>query len=242
MKSRFTRILVATTFMFFSFAHADEAVTIDNTVTPENLMGKAEVNLVASYPHLKQYLFEEKDTLIRFGFGVSPLQIMKQKAAVGLSIFQVHLMTKRLDWEMFNGSFGMTISGEALSKMYSFNFRSFPKWRISDGFSVGFLVGYEFVSFPEVKAQLRNPTTAHATFVEPMSARGLIYGVGASQIMHTGKDDQLIRINEIVYKQNYSVLSSLYGWEYVYSDNALNTDTSPIESGYVFMLELSFLY
>ncbi len=204
--------------------------------------GKREVNLIESYPHLKQYLFKETDTEIRFGFGLSPLQVMKQKAAIGLSIFQVHVMTRNWDWEVFNATFGSTVSGDALSKMYSFHFRSFPKWRISESFSIGLLMGYELVSFPDVKARLRNPTTNKATFEEPMSARGLIYGAGASQLMKVGKSDQLVRISEVLYKQNYDIKSSLYGWDYVFTDNALNTDATAIEPGYVFLLEVSFLY
>lgn len=203
---------------------------------------KGEVDLMAINPHLKRYLFQEKETEIHFGFGITPLQIMKQSAAVGLSIFQVHLVKPQFDWEIFNVTFGTTISSDPYSKMVSFSFRTFPKWRISENLSAGVIVGYEVVSFPDVKFRLRNTTTSLATFEEPLSVTGLIYGLGASQAMRVGEKEQIIRITEIVYRQNYNVRSKQAGWEYVYLNGDLNNDPTPILPGYVFSIEISFLY
>lgn len=102
------------------------------------------------------------------------------------------------------------------------------------------MIGFEYVRFPEVKA--RQYRGNYFTPEEPLSSRGLIYGACASQTFKT-KGDSLIRLNQLVYKQTYDVArTSNPGWNYYYSDNALNQDPSPIAAGVVIALEISFLY
>src|SRR3989344_5176139 len=73
--------------------------------------------IISEYPHLKKYLYSEHDSSFRFGFGLTPIRIMKSKAGFALNIFQIHFQSGWLDWEVFNASFGTTISGEPTSKV-----------------------------------------------------------------------------------------------------------------------------
>ena len=201
---------------------------------------KPDEDITQKFPHLNQYLFRETDTKIRFGFGIAPIEILKRRVAVSLSILQIHYITPTIDWELLNGSYGSTISGEANTKVNSFAFRTVPKLRLTETFSLGPMIGYEYVRFPDVKA--RQYRGNYFTPEEPLSSRGLIYGGCASQIIKT-KGNSLIRLNQLVYKQTYDVSkTSNQGWSYYYSDNALNLDPSPIAAGIVFALEVSFLY
>ncbi|MBC7385293.1 MAG: hypothetical protein H7301_03900 [Cryobacterium sp.] len=232
MKLRIFAVLI-----LFSVISTSVAAT-DPSPEPSH---SAITDIIATYPHLDQYLFKESDTKVRFGFGVSPFHVVKSKAGFSLSLFQVHYTTPTMDWEVFNADFGTTLSGDAFAKTNTFHFRTFPKWRITPKFSVGPLLGFEFLSFPEVKAQITR--AGYATLEQPLSARGWVYGVGASQVFNMGEQTRAMRINEVVYKQNYNIHQpSAKGWEYLYSNSALNRDSSIIEPGMVFAIEISFLY
>ena len=54
-------------------------------------MGRAdEGSIVQDYPNLKKYIYEEPDSHVRIGFGLSPFGIMRSQLSVGASLFQFH--------------------------------------------------------------------------------------------------------------------------------------------------------
>lgn len=191
-----------------------------------------------TYPHLAKHLFEEPDTGIHFGFGVTPVRLLKNKAGLAVSIFQLHWMSSLIDWELFNASYGTTLAGDPFSKVNTFTFRTSPKFRVSNTISIGPVVGLEFVSFPEVRARLGRD--GRFTPFEPFSAKGLIYGVMASQNFSLGRT--ILKLNQVVYRQTYDPAGTFKGWGYFFEDNALNDDTSPIGPGVSILLEVSLLF
>lgn len=200
---------------------------------------QARADFLDDYPNLKSHIFREPETPIHFGFGAAPVRIMKNKAGVAVSIFQVHLNQRWLDWELFNATMGFSISSEDESRVNSFTFRTTPKFKITDGMSVGPLLGYEFVSFPDVNARLLSD--GRASPFEPYSSRGLIFGAAVSQTFDIGQKYKL-KLHQIVYKQTYSTSGTYDGWEYNYENNDYNLDATPLSPGPVFLLEFSLLY
>jgi hypothetical protein len=197
-------------------------------------------DITDEYPHLKQYVYAEDETPIHFGFGLSPLRIMKNSAGVALSVFQVHYTSSWLDWEIFNASFGTSFSGDATSKVNSYTFHMVPKLRLSEAVSIGILGGYEFVNFSDVTARLYKGNDF--TPEEPFSSGGVIYGLALSETYPIGKKGLLLKIQQLAYKQNYKTAGTSRGWNYDFTDNLLDEDASSISPGYVFRLEFSLLY
>jgi hypothetical protein len=200
----------------------------------------AHATFAEDFPSLSKYVFEQSASKIFFGGGLTPISVMNQKPDIALSIFQAHWITDYLDFELFNGMIGFSYLSSANSySLTHFTFRTVPKFRLTHNISVGPLVGIEFVSFPGVTG-----ITAKGGFVTPnqsFSTSGLIYGAVVSETFPIGKQ-YMLKINQTAYKQNYSTVSSSYGWQYVYDNTGLNADQSPIAPGMVFQLEFSFLY
>src|SRR5687768_15856049 len=90
----------------------------------------ARADFTEEYPDLKKYKYEEPDTGVFLGFGLSPLTILNAKAGLALSFFQVHGVSEYLDIELFNAAYGQTLSSEAASTIRHFTFRTSPKFRI----------------------------------------------------------------------------------------------------------------
>jgi hypothetical protein len=196
--------------------------------------------ILEEHPALEKFLFRESDSNLYFGFGVSPLSIIKNKAGYGVSIFQLHLIRGNLDWELFSASYAATISDQAETRLRAFTFRSAPKLRVFGTFSVGPVGGIEFVNFPDVQSRIRKDTLS--TQPEAFSSRGLIYGFAFSENFKMGKSTS-VKASQLIYRQNYSVTDSDQpGWEYFYESNALNRDKGPISPGWVFVLEFSLLH
>lgn len=200
----------------------------------------AEDSFAKEYPKLQNYTFDEPKSNVRIGFGISPFGIMRDQMSFSANLFQFHWVTPWLDWEVFSVSFAMTLGGDDTSKSRDFVFRTVPKYRINDTFSMGPLLGYEFVSFPDLQSQIYNGTLA--TPQESFSSRGFVYGGVLSETFPLTQDLSF-KMNQVVYRQTYSTTNAPdNGWVYKYANSALNQNQGPINPGTVFLLEFSILY
>lgn len=197
------------------------------------------------FPHLKQHLFSEPDTHLRLGVGVSPVQIMKNQEGLSANLLEIHWTKDWLDWELFTVSYGRTLSSEPTSQINAFTFRTIPKYRVSKVLSIGPLVGFQLISFPNVTAKLKKTMLDHSTpsspEFEPLSVRGVIFGAAASETFDFGTH-YVLKVSQIVYKQDYDPTGTKNGWTYYFSDDALNSSTDLISPGMVFLFEVSVLY
>ena len=202
---------------------------------------EAQATILTDYPNLERLIYKEPDTHIRMGFGVSPLRIMKSKAGLAINIFQIHWAYRNLDWEIFSASFGTTLSSDPNTKVNAFTFRTVPKYKVNEMFSIGPVVGLEYVSFPDVQARIGKDNWY--TPVEPYSSRGLIYGIDFSESVPFNSKFTL-KLNQMIYKQTYSTVGTRDGWTYLYqgSSSGLNDDPGPISPGIVFLMEFNLLY
>lgn len=200
----------------------------------------SDASIVEQYPKLQNYIFEEPSSKIQIGFGLSPFGIIRDQYSLSASLFQVHWTTPWLDWEIFNVSFAMTLNSDETSKSRQFVFRTSPKYRLGRTFSIGPVLGYEFVTFPGLDSVISNGTLA--TPPQPFSSRGLIYGGAISETFALNKTLNL-KLNQVVYKETYSTTNAPEnGWVYRYNTPGLNKDQSSIAAGTVFLLEFSVLY
>lgn len=198
-------------------------------------------SIVEQHPSLKSFLFVEPKSSLYFGFGLNPVTVMKSRVGGSLSFFQLHYIKHRLDFEVFNASFGAAVSKDSSANSSQFLFRTAPKIRIFPGFSVGPMVGLEYISFASIDARL-----TRARFFspfEPFSTHGFVLGAMASQLVALG-NDRFLRINEVAYQQHYSVTKAGAGWEYEFRSPSLQADAERtlIKPGNVFALEFSLLF
>lgn len=198
-------------------------------------------SLIEQHPSLKSFLFVEPKSNIYFGFGVNPVTVMKSRVGGSLSFFQLHYIKHRLDFEVFNASFGTAVSKDSSANSTQFLFRTSPKFRIFPGFSVGPMIGFEYISFASIDARL-----TRARFFspfEPFSTHGFVLGAMASQLVTLG-NDHFLRINEVAYQQHYSVTNAGAGWDYEFRSPSLQADSERtlIKPGNVFVLEFSLLF
>lgn len=196
-------------------------------------------DFVERYPSLGKFRFKEPAPNIYFGFGLAPLEIVNSKTAISFSFFQVHWFNRWVDWEVFNASFGMTFAGDSTSNIRKFAFRSVPKFRVNPMFSFGPVIGYEFISFPEVDVRLEKES--QFTPIDSFSSRGLIYG-GAVSENFKFRDRYVIKATQFAYKQTYSTSHSQEGWNYVFLDANQNQRSAPVSAGWVYGIEFSFLF
>lgn len=192
------------------------------------------------FPHMKKDLYEEPDNNLRFGFGLIPVQFMKNKAGVGVNIFQMHWMTRYIDWEVLGVSYSATVSGEPVSQINLFTFKTAPKLKITENISIGPIFGLEFVSFPLIKARLYKDVLF--TPEEAFSTRGPLFGIVLSESFKLGKK-HMVKVNQMAYRQNYKTDGTNSGWKYYYtSDESLNKSQKPISPGIVFLMDVSFIF
>ena len=232
----------------FTLSHlalgAETKATLPNSppvsTAVSTMPGSASLSIVDEIPTLQKYIYSEPESKIAFGFGISPLAIIKNRVGFTANIFQIHLVTKSWDWEIFSASFGNTISDSTGTNVRTYTFRSIPKFRITNTLSFGPIVGLEFVNFPDVSAELFKGNLF--TKPNPFSAVGAIYGLSFSENLKWGKDYQF-KINQLAYRQNYSTVGTNNGWQYFFLNrDDLNADPTPISAGWVFAFEFSFLY
>lgn len=206
--------------------------------TPSAL--KPQSDFMDEFPNLKKHLYNEPDTNIRLGVGISPILIMRDKAGFSANIFEVHWMKHPWDWLVFSASYGTTLSGEPLSKINAFTFRTVPKFKLSRILSAGVVFGYELVSFPDVNSKIYKGTLFSKDF-EPFSNSGWIYGAALSETLPlSGKFS--LKLNQLLYKQTYDPEGTYNGWLFYYENDALNKSKDQIAPGIVFLLEISLIY
>jgi hypothetical protein len=199
--------------------------------------------IMQTYPDLEKFTYAEPSSKTYFGFGLSPVAIIGSRIGFSLDLFEVHYIKDRWDIEAFSASFGTAFGSQNGAEQF-FLFRTAPKYRLIKNISVGPLLGIEFVSFENVEAQLNKyVTSTNDLFAPPekFTSRGVIYGASICETFNFGKSD-LIKINELIYKETYGYLGTNNGWQYHFSDDALNADPSPLQPSSVFMIEISFLY
>jgi hypothetical protein len=218
------------------------ALAVLIALTVSSSLARAD-SIMQTYPDLEKFTYAEKSSRTYFGFGVSPVAIVGSRIGFSLDLFEVHYIKDRWDIEAFSASFGTAFGSQDGAEQF-FLFRAAPKYRVLKNVSIGPLVGLEFVSFENVQAQLNKYVTSTDDLFAPpekFTSKGVIYGASICETFNFGKSD-LIKINELIYKETYGYLGTNNGWQYHFNDESLNSDPSPIQPSSVFMIEISFLY
>ena len=191
------------------------------------------------YPQLEGYSFTEPKSKFHLGMGIAPVNFLKSKVYSSFSVFQLYYMNEKIDFEIFNVSVGLTLTGGSDLQSQHFVIRTSPKWRLMRSLSIGPLGGIESVRFP--KQQSRQYKAPWATKEEPFSNTGLIYGLMVSETFDY-KKDELFKMNQVIYYQTYSVEKTYKNWEYFFADPSVDANRKPIEPGLVLMFEFAILY
>jgi len=199
-----------------------------------------DTSILQENPNLEKYTFSEPRSEVQIGFGLSPFGMIRDQMGISANLFQFHWITSHLDWEIFSLSFAESLGGDDVTKSKQFTFRTVPKYRINQTFSIGPLLGYEFVSFPNLQSQIFNGTLA--TPQENFSSRGVVYGGVLSETFPLNSD-LTFKVNQVLYKETYSTSNANEdGWTYRFANPALNQNSGPINPGTVLMFEFSVLY
>ena len=247
MRTSLLILAAAVAFALSPMAQASETSAAPTPGSPElgTLPGSATAEAQATspflnaFPQLKPYVYEEPPSGFYLGVGLSPVGMLKDRFMLTLDMFQLHWMNEKWDVEILNASYSVTRAQSAAVQSTQFTARASAKYRFFKNFSVGPLIGYEFVSFPNITAQLRKGNLFSPS--EPFSSRGIIYGGMLTETFTMGKG-YLLQINELAYKQTYSTTQTAEGWNYYYNDASIRNDPTQIEAGFVMMIEASFLY
>jgi len=193
-----------------------------------------------TFPQLKDYLYEEPHSGFYLGHGGSPIGLIGSTYMFTVDIFGLHWIKDRYDIEGINISYGLGRGSSSEFTSQRFTFRAAPKYRVLGPISIGPLIGYELVTFPDVDARIFRGGFIEPNS-EPFSGRGWIYGIAASQTFPYNKK-YLFKLDESIYKENYSTKTTSEGWSYIYDDPKVQLDNSQIAAGTVMMIEASFLY
>ncbi len=195
--------------------------------------------ILDEYPQLKAYTFTEPKSHFQLGLGIAPVSFLKSKVYSSFSVFQLHYVRDRIDFEVFNVSVGLTLTGGSDLQSRHFVVRTAPKWRLTEVLSIGPVLGLESVRFPNQKSrQFKAPW---ATKEESFSNYGMIYGLKVSETFKYQKE-YYFKMNQVVYNQNYSVDKTDKDWEYFFADAGIDANRDPIRPGLVLMFEFSLLY
>ena len=204
--------------------------------SPKALAGKS---FLQSFPNLRKYVYKPPSSGFYLGLGVSPVGILRDRFVFSADFFSVHYIDHNWDWELLNASYGVTRAQPSELGSTSFIFRSTIKFRVTRVISGGPLIGYEYISFPQVGSRIyRSP---YATPDEPFSSEGPIYGGMVSETYRL-KKNYLLQISEIAFQETYSVTKTAQNWNYLYDDPILNANPQLIGASTVTMIEVSFLY
>jgi hypothetical protein len=197
-------------------------------------------SFLGSFPQLKDYVYQEPSSGFYLGFGASPIGLLKDRFMISANVFELHWIRDRWDIDILKFSFGFTRAQSSSVQSTQFTFRAAPKYRLFGNVSIGPLIGYELVSFPNITSKLQKDVN-FTPFSEPFSSRGFVYGGEVSQTWKIGQS-YLLQVSEVVYKQTYSTKQTAEGWNHIYDDAALRKDTNQIDANFVMMVEASFLY
>lgn len=196
-------------------------------------------SFLEKYPHLQQNLYTEPNSNLYLGLSVGILGVLENRMIFSANFFQLHYITPYWDNEILSISYGTTTANPSYVQSNHFIFRTVPKIRLGKTFSIGPLFGYEYVSFPDITAELYN--NGLNTYPEPFSSYGWIYGLGASENFDSDKSYKL-KVTEVVYQETYSTQKAGRGWSYEYDMMSLNLNTAPIKAGTVFMIEVGYIF
>jgi hypothetical protein len=193
------------------------------------------------FPNLKPLLLTDPETRLHIGFGATPLSFMPGKVAVGISALQVHYIDDSLDWEIFNASVDLAVGGGQGSSRH-FVFRTAPKYRIFQAVSVGPLAGYEYVTYPNILAEISKG--GFVSNPEPFSAQGLIFGGQVCESLPL-KESRIFRVTETVYRQTYTIdkpTADSFGVRFVDPALELDPEKAVVKAGTIFQIEFSLLF
>ncbi len=200
---------------------------------------KADSEFLQKFPQLQQYIYKEPSSHFYQGISGVPVGFLKDRVMFAVNFFQIHYLTSDWDYELFSVTFGTTTTKPSYVQSDHFIFRTFPKYRINETWSIGVLAGFEYVSFGKISSKLYK--NGWETPEEGFSSKGVIWGGGLTQT-YSLESGNKFRVSEVAFKQTYSTTSADHGWAYLYSNQSLRQDTTPIDAGMVIMIELGILY
>ena len=208
---------------------------------PARAAEEASTSFLDKFPQLRRQLFEERETQLYFGLGISPLIIFGSRLGAGVSPFQLSWLTRLFDLEVLSISVGTTFSqpsNESKSNFYIF--RTSPKFRLFKMLSIGPLIGLEYQQFTNLAAVIKKGIyqTEPATF----TTAGYIYGAEASETI-TLSDSLHLRVSQVYYFEHYSTSETSNGWKYSFGASpVISANQDALAPGSVFMLEVSLEY
>lgn len=193
------------------------------------------------FPHLEKHHFKEPKSELFYGMGLAPIGMMGTRLFLSANVFQIHQISPNFDWEIISASLGQVIGQEAFAKSMHFTIRTIPKYRIFDFLSIGPVLGHEFVRYSNVTARLYKNT--YVTPYDTLTAKGWIYGAVLSEMFKVAKDKYL-KVNQLFFKQNFSVKESSFDWIYLYKNEELKVEDNLelIQPNWVIMLEFSYIF
>jgi len=200
-----------------------------------------ESEFLKEYPQLNKFIYEKPHSNIYLGIGITPLAMTDNRFIFSGSLFQLHYINHKWDIELLNISIGLNQAEDNTYSSYHFIIRTAPKMKVYKSLSIGAIVGWEFVSFPKVmKKEYKNQ---YFTPMEPFSSTGAILGIILSQEFKYNKK-YIIKINEFIYREFYSVDEAKYSWKYWFEDEQIeqDPDKKAIAPSFVGGLEISILF
>jgi hypothetical protein len=227
-----------------SSAIANNQSESSNSVTPNDKTGTAlpenhTSEFLEEFPHLTQQIYLPPRSPFLFSLSLGLLGLLKDRMLFTLNFFQLHHMSDNWDHELLSVSYGSTTTKPSYIQSHHFTFRTSPKWRVINAVSIGPLLGYEYVSFPQIQAQLRKGI--YQTDLVSFSTKGAIYGLMVSENIKLDSGS-IVRVSQMAYKQTYSTTKGEHDWSYNYEISSLRKDTTPIEGGTVLLLELGIMF
>ena len=206
---------------------------------------EAEGSFMEEFPDLEKHLYQEEPTNIYFGIGLSPIGLQQNNSLIfSVELFQLHFINEWIDWELISFGIGKNSGSRQFAESVNYIIRMTPKWRVLSFLSVGVLVGYEFVSFPNLDVKLskidQETRSKESTKLEHFSEGGLILGVSISELYSWNEGKNFIKLNQQFYWQTYPTDVNSRGWEYDFTNEEFAADE--IEAGFVFVLEIALLF
>lgn len=198
-----------------------------------------DTTFINQYPHLQKNIYQEPDSNYRLGLSAGVVGLVANNLYFSANFFQLHRITTHWDLELLSITYGSTTTQPTDYISNHFVFRDVPKYRWNDFLSFGPLVGYEYISFPNVSTVITK--NSYLTRTEPFSTSGLIYGFAVAQTIKT-ESGNVWRITEVGYQESYSTTDAGLGWTYLYDKSSLRANSSPLAAGLVLTIEVGVLF
>ena len=228
----FKKVLYNILFVFIMLTYISTNIIASENVESEFLKENSSLN---------KFIYETPHSNIYIGFGLTPLAMTDNRFVFAGSLFQLHYIDDFWDIELFNISLGVNSAEDSTYSSYHFVFRTAPKMRINKSLSVGAIIGWELVSFPEVNK--KEYDNGKFTPLEPFSTSGAILGVILTQEFKYEKK-YIFKISGFLYREFYSVDETRYSWKYWFEDERIeqDPDKTAISPSFIGGLELSILF